>query len=362
MVEATMTPDLVFRKGRQDDLPRIAEFRKEYFGHSLIRSHETEYYRWKCYNNPVMAGEMWLAEDCGRLVGMKNVTPKLMKMLGKIIPVAEMGDSFTHPDYQRRGIFTTLSKASRESMLQQGVNLIYNTPNKNSLPGYLRRLDHAVVPIAVRNLAKPVFPRPALKKMLPAPFLAYFLSPPLEVISRIMSAVGKACIGRNGITVSEVSSFPDDIDGLWEELSGQYDVSLVRNGVYLEWRYVVNPDTYSILIARDESDVLRGFMVTKIGFEEDVALAYIADFLVPEARTDILAELLAGALHRFYQQKVSSVAVWSINGSRAGSVFRRFGFIPRAKSPLLCYQNEVGRELSSRVLKWHLTMGDTDNI
>ena len=357
-----MTAEVVFRKGRQDDLPRISEFRKKHFGHSLVRSHETEYYRWKCYGNPVLAGEMWLAEDGGRLVGIKNVTPKPMKVLGEVMPVAETGDTFTHPDYQGRGIFTRLFQAAREKGMDRAIGLIYGTPNRNSLPGYMRRLNYAQVPISVRSLAKPLFPRQILKKMLPVPFLAYLVSPALEVFSRMMFAVGKASAGRNGIHVSEAPSFPDDTDDLWEEVSGQYDVSLVRNREYLEWRYVANPDTYSILIARDQRDALMGFMVTKTGFEEDVALGYVVDFLVPEGRTDILTTLLTVALDRFYQQRVSSVAVWSIKGSHAGSVFRRFGFIPRAKNPLLCYQNEVGRELTSKTYKWHLAMGDTDNI
>ncbi len=86
-----MAEGLTFREFKKDDLSRISRFRKEFFPYdSSIRSCEPEYYEWKCYQNPVLPGEMWLAEDGELLVGIKNITPKRMQVLGTIINGAEM--------------------------------------------------------------------------------------------------------------------------------------------------------------------------------------------------------------------------------------------------------------------------------
>ena len=64
-----MKKELTFRKCHEVDLYKVSEFRRSLFGYSLIRSHEPEYYRWKCYQNPILPGEMWLAEDSDAVVG-----------------------------------------------------------------------------------------------------------------------------------------------------------------------------------------------------------------------------------------------------------------------------------------------------
>lgn len=359
-----MSRGLNFRRARKEDLPRIAEFRKGYFPYdSANRSYEPEYYEWKCYENPILPGEMWLAEDGDTLVAIKNITPKRMKVLGTMVNGAEMGDSFTHPDYQRRGIFTNLSKAARESALNRGISLIYNTPNKKaSLPGYIKKLNHVPVPIRLHGLVKPVNPKQLLKKTLPFAPLATLLSPAVEIVSRAMFRIAMKGLAKSDVFVYQESGFPDDIDALWEQASKNYEVILARTKDYLEWRYVTNPDTYSILIARNTDGAILGYMVTKTGFSGGIPMGYIIDFLTLEGNPNIFKKLLSTSLHEFYRKKASAASTWTIKGSFYDKILRRAGFFPRNEIPLLCYKNEVGSQLAGKAYKWHFTMGDSDNI
>src|SRR5687768_5693479 len=47
-------------------------------------------------------------------------------------------DTATHPSHQRRGIFSALTHYAIDDLEGQGVAFIFNTPNTNSLPGYLK--------------------------------------------------------------------------------------------------------------------------------------------------------------------------------------------------------------------------------
>ena len=71
---------------------------------------------------------------------MASFTPKKFKVCSEIIIVSEIGDTFTDPNYQRQGIFSTLVNSVREDALKYSrVQLLYGTPNENSLPGYEKK-------------------------------------------------------------------------------------------------------------------------------------------------------------------------------------------------------------------------------
>ncbi len=359
-----MSPGLTFRKFRRDDLPRIAEFRKTFFPYNpSLRSHEPEYYEWKCARNPILPGEMWLAEDGETLVGMKGMTPKRIKILGAAVDGAETGDTFTRPDYQRRGIFTGLFKDAIEKHgVETRVRFIYGLPNRNSLPGYERKLNYAQVPIRLYNLLKPLNSKQLLKRRLPFPFLATISSPLMEGISQAVFKFGMRKVAKSNILVRPESVFPNDIDILWEQASKSYDIMLVRTRDYLEWRYVTNPDTYSILIARNQSGAILGYMVTKTGFAEDIPIEFIVDFLTREDDTNIFRKLLATAMDDACPRKVSVIIAQAVRGSSYHKVLIRLGFFPYSRVPMVCYKNELGIQVLSKPFQWHFTMGDSDNI
>ena len=100
-----------------------------------------EHFLWKVRNNPSGPGFVTLAVDKedGRIVGTTTVTRRRIWFRRQLIDGAQIGDTFTDASYQRQGIFTSLVEASRERAIADGVQLIYGTPNSNSLPGYEKK-------------------------------------------------------------------------------------------------------------------------------------------------------------------------------------------------------------------------------
>ncbi len=360
-----MTEELTYRKFTEKDLVRISEFRKSYFRYnSSIRSYEPEYYGWKCYGNPFLLGEMWLAEDGDIIVGIRNITPKRMKVLGTLVNAGEIGDNFVHPDYQRRGIATKLAEYIRESMLEKGVSLIYGIPGRiTSLPGYMKKMNYLPLPIGLRELVKPLNMKQLLEKRLhiPPP-LAACLSPIIKIFSNAETGIGAIGSAKSDISISKASLLPDDIDIFWEHAAKSYDIMLIRSKDYLEWRYIKNPDTYSTLLATNIEGDTVGYIVTKIGMYDGVPVGYIVDFLTLEDDPGIFKKLLLAALEEFHRNKVSVVNTWVVKGGIYSKVLSRFGFLPYSKITLICYKNELGKQITSNHYKWHFTMGDSDNI
>jgi hypothetical protein len=54
---------------------------------------------------------------------------------------AQSGDTLTHPNYQKKGLFTFLAKQTYKLAKEQKIDLIFGFPNKNSLPGFQKNLD-----------------------------------------------------------------------------------------------------------------------------------------------------------------------------------------------------------------------------
>ena len=47
-------------------------------------------------------------------------------------------DTATAPEVQRRGVFSSLTRAGLDRCAAEGIPLVFNTPNSKSLPGYLK--------------------------------------------------------------------------------------------------------------------------------------------------------------------------------------------------------------------------------
>jgi GNAT superfamily N-acetyltransferase len=313
---------------------------------------------------------MWLAEDGDTIVGIRNITPKRMKVLGTLVNAAESGDNFTHPDYQRRGISFKLMMFARESMLEKGVSLIYGIPGRiTSLPGYMKKVNYLPVPIGLRELGKPLNTKQLLKVKRRIPphlkallYLAAFFWPIVKIVSDITTRFGAIGSAKSDISISKASLLPDDIDIFWEHAAKSYDIMLIRSKDYLEWRYIKNPDTYSILLATNIEGNTVGYIVTKIGMYDGVPVGYIVDFLTLEDDPGIFKKLLLAALKEFHQNNVSMVDTWVVKGGFYDKIFLKFGFLPYSKKTFICYQNELGNRIASSNYKWHFTMGDSDNI
>jgi hypothetical protein len=57
---------------------------------------------------------------------------------GRTVRAVRAVDTATHPDYQGRGIFTSLTLHALDELAAEGVGFVFNTPNDQSRPGYLK--------------------------------------------------------------------------------------------------------------------------------------------------------------------------------------------------------------------------------
>ncbi len=60
---------------------------------------------------------------------------------GQMYLTAQSGDTMTHPNHTRKGLFTKLALHTYEFCKQIGVHLVFGFPNQNSYPGFVKNLS-----------------------------------------------------------------------------------------------------------------------------------------------------------------------------------------------------------------------------
>ena len=110
-----------------------------------------ELFRWKHLDNPFGRSLLLVAEHQDRLIGLRAFMRWRFRAGGRVLEAVRAVDTATHPDFQGMGVFSRLTRAALDAM-EGRVDLVFNTPNGKSGPGYLKLGWREVgrVPVAVR--------------------------------------------------------------------------------------------------------------------------------------------------------------------------------------------------------------------
>jgi len=175
------------------------------------------FWRWKHEDNPFGESPYLVAEAEGSIVGVRVFMRWKWLCGGDAFNAVRAVDTATHPDWQRRGIFSRLTLELAERCEKDGVSFVFNTPNDRSRPGYLKMGWQAVgrVPIMLR---------------------------PLRPHKLAWSFLGSRPAGSRSI---DIDGFPgvdellDSVDGPLLEPAATADrrFRTPRSPAYLRWRY-----------------------------------------------------------------------------------------------------------------------------
>lgn len=126
---------MILRKGDfTKDSEQIAELLKVTFNSSKFDKH---YFLWKHFENPMGQSFVLVAEEDGEILGVRCFMRWEMLLDGKQYRAIRPVDTAVHPKAQGKGLFKKLTLEGIQ-MLKDEYDLIFNTPNQNSLPGYLK--------------------------------------------------------------------------------------------------------------------------------------------------------------------------------------------------------------------------------
>lgn len=128
---------MTIRDASDNDIPAIVGLLKMSLGESLMPKSES-YWRWKHLENPFGKSKVLVAEESGQLIGVRAFLCWQWMNGPNRIHSFRAVDTATHPEFQGKGIFKTLTMKLVEQCQKAGVSFVFNTPNGQSKPGYLK--------------------------------------------------------------------------------------------------------------------------------------------------------------------------------------------------------------------------------
>jgi GNAT superfamily N-acetyltransferase len=126
-----------YRIAREEDQAEIVAVLKASLGEQLMPK-TIAFWRWKHEENPFGKSHVLLALQESKIVGVRAFLRWNWEKDGRLYHALRAVDTAVLPDFQGKGIFLKLTMASLEICKEEGCDFVFNTPNKISLPGYLK--------------------------------------------------------------------------------------------------------------------------------------------------------------------------------------------------------------------------------
>lgn len=288
-----------------------------------------EFFRWKHEANPFGRSPAWVALHDGRVVGYRTFLRwRFLDDSGKAVTAVRAVDTATHPDYQGLGIFRTLTVRGVADLTAAGDGIVFNTPNDQSRPGYLK-MGWSVV----RRLPVGVLPSgpAALRRMVASKV-------PAELWSEDTTA---------GLDAAHALADPATAAGLLRHAPTR-GFRTDRTPEYLAWRTALVPLRYRVLFA-DERDPARGGVVFRLRRRGQTLEAAILEQLVPDWRTG------ARLVRRVLRESGADYAIGLRSGPSAGLIP-----LPLPNTGPILTSRPLAASPPTAPRSWTLTLGDIE--
>ncbi len=97
-----------------------------------------DFFAWKHDDNPFGPSPAWVAVEGGHIVGFRTFLRWEFTRSAQRLRMVRAVDTATDPDHQGKGIFRRLTESAVAELTSAGYDAVFNTPNTQSRPGYLK--------------------------------------------------------------------------------------------------------------------------------------------------------------------------------------------------------------------------------
>jgi GNAT superfamily N-acetyltransferase len=309
------------------DLPAVLRLMQDSLGWKPSDPN-AEFFAWKHVSSPFGRSPAWVALDGDQIVGFRTFMRWEFRTPGGIVRAVRAVDTATAPSHQGRGIFKRLTLAALDELLAEGVGFVFNTPNDQSRPGYLKMGWHEVgqLPLVMR----------------PAGIAS------LSRLARARTAAELWSVDTSSGLPAEDALRGDDrqLAALLAAVPAPSGLTTHRTPDYLRWRYGFAPLRYRVALVSSRLD--DGMVVYRLRRRGGALEAAVAEILMPPGRT-------AGAVVRRVVR--ASHADYAL---AVGRYARGRGLLPApVRGPVLTFRALV-QTTQPPLPDWALSLGDVE--
>jgi len=357
-----MATFLSYRMYQRGDENQIFELVKAVWGAKLEIPAKKKWIRgwqWMFVNNPAGSSIIRLAEHKGKPVAEYPLVMVDMKVGRRLAKAGQLADTMTHPQYRRQGIASTLGREALAKLKEQNALLAFGFPTTEVYPLHIN--SGWIDVCAIQTMIKPLNLKNTLNEYVSHNGL----------LINIFSKLGELSLNTifryrkppivDGLTISRIFCFDQRFDDFWDMISKDFNIIVVRNRKYLNWRYVEAPNAkYTIYIAEKHKKIF-GYMVLENKFHNGLTFGRILDIIAPLDQEVIIQCLISKAIEHFEQNEVDAIYS-SIISKRYFQSFLMNGFIPFPRYKMRFIAYKASQQISNGFLmnhkNWFIQLGD----
>jgi len=330
----------------------ILDLTQETLGNSGAVRKTEAFWHWKHETNPFgqSYGLFSWDELNSRLAGLRVLMRwRFNTPVGYQLQAVRAVDTATHPAYQRRGIFSTLTRQAVAELSEAGVHFIFNTPNQQSLPGYLKMGWQVVAtwPIYIK-LLRPVRMLAGLIRRSPA-------GPHLPAFEQYF---GREVMNWETFTHQYAAKIPALLEA-WEQERTQVGLRTPRELTYLQWRYGQHPHLQYGVYALEQAGDLSGFAILRPNFRYGFKEVVLTELFLKSPDLEF-GRLFLNSLH--WQLKADYIVAHFAQNTVERAWLGRNGFlrVPRRGMVFTVRPLNVLPQDVLQPATWDLSLGDLE--
>lgn len=328
---------MIIRSAEDSDRKQIIDLLRASLGESTIPKSE-ELWSWKHEQNPFGSSYVLVAEQDGELIGVRAFMKWQFQRRGKLYKVLRAVDTVTHPAHKGKGIFKKLTLQLADRCKADGYHFIFNTPNDQSLPGYLKMgwMKQARMPLKLKLL----HPYDIMfRKVIGRQRSQQQLNVPYQKWTKEIFELARHHVEEENLISTRVT--PE----------------------YLSWRYASNP----LFRYNYFTDGQSFLMIGRLKMHSFGTEFRITDFLktVPDNQSGHINRLLRESMKQFCsKQRVDFISMSDLQYKKSSRFLRWMGWMPALPAgPLITLRNLNMPSDFQRLMKlryWNYSLGDLE--
>jgi GNAT superfamily N-acetyltransferase len=133
----TTAPEITVRRADDSDRPSVLDLLADSLGWERDRKF-AELFAWKHVGNPFGPSAAWVAVEHEAVVGFRTFLRwQFEHPDGRTRHAVRAVDAATSAAHRRHGIFRRLTLTAVDELIAEGVDFVFNTPNRESMAGNL---------------------------------------------------------------------------------------------------------------------------------------------------------------------------------------------------------------------------------
>jgi GNAT superfamily N-acetyltransferase len=309
------------------------------------------FWRWKHFYNPFGTSIVMVAvHKNGQIIGLRTFMRWRFQAGDKPVLAVRAVDTVTHPDYRRYGVFSSLTRTAIEKIRDNGIDLIFNTPNAAVLPGYLK-LEWSLVSII----------RPQIKILNYPRFIIGIVRSKGKRQPSVLDDSARY-FRQEPPSIEEFLSREKAVDRLLQSREQRRDNRLHTrlNLDYLQWRYAQYPFIKYRVIYRHDGDKLSGLIILRPNRRFGMKEIILSELIMPEYDRDTASRLIKDMVKNL---QADYILAYFPKFSYERDILRRNGFhdLPfQGINFAVNNLNEVSNVQPRQFDSWELSLGDLE--